>query len=436
VANTRPLIPPEYYPPYYIDGGQVLVTPHIIGSRQTGKAVVVAGADLHSEDFVSNTSGWQIDGDGNAEFNSGTFRGQLIAGSIDIPDTTTANSFHVQADGDTFWGATTIGAAPAVVNKDGSAAFTDLDLSGDLIMQSGGVMKTAPSGQRVELANAAWSIYSSDHYGMNLETGLGGQVLAGFVGILDASYLMRLVPPHNGGTDLRTYIELDATDADPSIDIRARQAAGGAATMDLSPLTVGSGGGITATHAPFHASNAMDALVDLAALSDNDGDATALLRADTDGTGDAVVEMRSTAGGGGAALLKFTGTCDWQTWSTVVDQGASTNIAKTVAYAKYLQIGNLVFASCELAFTGTGSAGSEINLSLPVTAADIDGLNGTFHYFDLNTTTRYWGPAFGNTVDELQFAIAQASASTFGVTPAVTIASGDTLRVEIMYEAA
>lgn len=53
--------------------------------------------------------------------------GALTASSIDIPDTTTANSFHVESDGDTFWGATALANATASVSKAGDAVFNSLE---------------------------------------------------------------------------------------------------------------------------------------------------------------------------------------------------------------------------------------------------------------------------------------------------------------------
>jgi len=64
--------------------------------------------NIQSENYVEGVSGWFIgfrgDYDGYAEFNDVTIRGTLLAGEIHIPDKTTADSFHVSATGDTWWG--------------------------------------------------------------------------------------------------------------------------------------------------------------------------------------------------------------------------------------------------------------------------------------------------------------------------------------------
>ena len=85
---------------------------------------------LQSDNFVTGSTGWQTTAEGEFEANSGTFRGSLVAGSIDIPDTTSANSFHVDSDGNTWWGATTLGSAVASVTRAGVGTFSKINISG------------------------------------------------------------------------------------------------------------------------------------------------------------------------------------------------------------------------------------------------------------------------------------------------------------------
>jgi len=59
------------------------------------------GGSIQSSNFVSGTAGWQLTPT-SVEINVST---AIL--SLDIPDTTTANSFHVESDGDTFWGGDT-----------------------------------------------------------------------------------------------------------------------------------------------------------------------------------------------------------------------------------------------------------------------------------------------------------------------------------------
>lgn len=99
---------------------------------QTGDNVMQSGLKK-SQNFVTGSAGWQIDAVGNAEFNAATIRGQLIAGSIDIPDITTASSFHVDTLGNAWWGATTLGASVASVTKAGLGTFSNINITGGTV---------------------------------------------------------------------------------------------------------------------------------------------------------------------------------------------------------------------------------------------------------------------------------------------------------------
>lgn len=95
---------------------------------------IMKNGQLQSPNYAVGVSGWIIRSDGSVEFGSGVFRGDITgasgtfsgsiqATSIDIPDTTTENSFHVDSSGNAWWGATTLGAANAYVLNTGVAKF-------------------------------------------------------------------------------------------------------------------------------------------------------------------------------------------------------------------------------------------------------------------------------------------------------------------------
>ena len=70
----------------------------------------------------------------NAPF-SVTMAGAVVASSLttthlDIPDTTTANSFHVDVNGNAWWGSTALATAVASVTKAGVATFTNIKITG------------------------------------------------------------------------------------------------------------------------------------------------------------------------------------------------------------------------------------------------------------------------------------------------------------------
>ena len=110
---------------------------------------------IQSRNFVTGSTGWQIKSDGSLEANSGTFRGALIANTLDIPDTITASSFHVDNTGNVWWGATVIGSAVAKVLNTGIATFTNVSITGGSVATStfNGLVAQA----NLNIANRGWT---------------------------------------------------------------------------------------------------------------------------------------------------------------------------------------------------------------------------------------------------------------------------------------
>lgn len=69
-----------------------------------------------------------------------TITGGVSVSSLDIPDTTTANSFHTDTDGNSWWGtnvATGYATAPAKILKDGTATFSSITATGTINATAG-----------------------------------------------------------------------------------------------------------------------------------------------------------------------------------------------------------------------------------------------------------------------------------------------------------
>ena len=121
--------------------------------------VTIHGGYLQSENFVtgSSGSGYRF-GPTSAEINVAT-----AINSLDIPDAATANSFHVESDGDTFWGTTPANFtsnndnATAYVLKTGVAKFQSVTLSGTVAI-SGIVNSTATD---ISLLEKTWTMVFS-----------------------------------------------------------------------------------------------------------------------------------------------------------------------------------------------------------------------------------------------------------------------------------
>jgi len=108
------------------------------GRFGNGSNFMIIGAEaIKSNNFISGSQGFQIEYNGDVEFNTGIFRGDLIAGSIHIPDqNTSVNSFHTDSDGNSWWGCAedsftaNNSNALAYVLKTGVAKFQSVTISG------------------------------------------------------------------------------------------------------------------------------------------------------------------------------------------------------------------------------------------------------------------------------------------------------------------
>lgn len=126
----------------------------------------------------------------------------------------------------------------------------------------------------------------------------------------------------------------------------------------------------------------------------------------------------------------------WNSYTPQVDQGASTNIAKTVTYAKYLQFGKFIVGSLRLSMTGTGTAGSTITVTTPVTTYTTGLTVGTGFYND-NGTNYY--PAMAALESYSKFHLIRLDApfnGQIGYDPNLAVANGDIIQFTFMYEAA
>lgn len=83
----------------------------------------------------------------------------------------------------------------------------------------------------------------------------------------------------------------------------------------------------------------------------------------------------------------------WQNWTPQVDQGANTNISKTIVYARYKIIGDTFHAQCFLSMTGAGVANNKISISLPFTLAEATQFCGFFGFYSNVNGKTYIGGA-------------------------------------------
>jgi hypothetical protein len=139
--------------------------------------------------------------------------------------------------------------------------------------------------------------------------------------------------------------------------------------------------------------------------------------------------------------MEYGRTAGATTWTPQIDQGASTNLAKTVTTAFYVRIGNIVFAWGTLALTASGTAGSGVTVSLPVTGvgyAANDSI-GVGYISDASA-----GSNSANCSAWIQAGLATVAfqqdtttvAGRWGANPNIALASGDSIRFSVTYRVA
>lgn len=127
----------------------------------------------------------------------------------------------------------------------------------------------------------------------------------------------------------------------------------------------------------------------------------------------------------------------WQSWSPVIDQGATTNIAKTINGARYVQLGKTVIGMFQLTLTAAGTASAYVVVSTPVAAAyGANNSCGSAHIYDASTSTGYGAKILLQNTTTMYFVGDWSTNSVWGISPNIALASGDIIRGSFMYEAA
>jgi len=138
-----------------------LVAPSTMNIVDGPNGSVMKGGQLQSPNFVTGVSGWIIRADGSVEFADGVFRGSLTAATIDIGGSD-ASSFHVDADGNTWWGASTFAAAPAKVSNAGDATFRSVDSTVSMKIRNLGEYT---AGEAIDASSTPQLVYKSSSDG-------------------------------------------------------------------------------------------------------------------------------------------------------------------------------------------------------------------------------------------------------------------------------
>jgi hypothetical protein len=126
-------------------------------------------------------------------------------------------------------------------------------------------------------------------------------------------------------------------------------------------------------------------------------------------------------------------------WTPQVDQGATTDIAKTVdtTGTTYWQFGKHVSGRFDLTITGTGTAGAAVVVSLP-TARVGGAYQGVGHgmFYDASANMFYPFIVLLRSIDaSIEFIRCDAGNGRIGSDPNVALANGDLLTGYFEYEA-
>ena len=123
--------------------------------------LIGAGGFIESQDFVSGSSGWRIDGSGNFEGNNGNFRGDITGATGTFESALSVGSgndiFRVDTDGDMWIGHATQGSAPFQVTKAGVLTATSGTFSGSLSVTSGTIGGWTISSSSLSLSGTGTS---------------------------------------------------------------------------------------------------------------------------------------------------------------------------------------------------------------------------------------------------------------------------------------
>ena len=126
----------------------------------------------------------------------------------------------------------------------------------------------------------------------------------------------------------------------------------------------------------------------------------------------------------------------WTSYTPTVAQGASTNIAKTVTYAKYAQVGKIVYCNITISLTAAGTTGSKVTLTLPVTSAAQSISIGYGTYSRASGAYTYIGHAYADSTTTVAIAQNAVASPAYLVGGGFAAASGDVIYFSLTYEAA
>lgn len=170
-----------------------------INSGQFIGNTTVEDGYLQSSNFVTGSTGWRLSPT-TAELNVST-----ALASLDIPDTTTANSFHVDSSGNAWWGtnvATGYATAPAKILNTGAGTFSSITITGGSI--TGTPIASIPNSTATDI-----SLLDFTHDLVFSETDADTVAWASGTITMSNARTFSITGSNTGNMTLKTYIYLD-----------------------------------------------------------------------------------------------------------------------------------------------------------------------------------------------------------------------------------
>ena len=138
----------------------------------------------------------------------------------------------------------------------------------------------------------------------------------------------------------------------------------------------------------------------------------------------------------GSVWLELARISGSQTYTPQLDQGATTNIAKT-GTPRFIQHGNETIVWGTLAVTAAGTAGSPVTVSLPVTPSGYSANDqiGYGHIIDASAgaNSSFCSAWFNGSAGVIFQIDSTAAAGRWGQAPSIALASGDSIRYSLSY---
>lgn len=127
-------------------------------------------------------------------------------------------------------------------------------------------------------------------------------------------------------------------------------------------------------------------------------------------------------------------TAAWTTFTPQIDQGASTNITKTVTYSAYTRMGRTLFWDFRLDMTAGGTGGSVLTLTIPAAPTSTIRAIGSGYIASAGTVvTGTWLVLSATTIG---IVTTGSNGNAWGNSPVTAIANGDSVRGAVVIETA